>query len=116
MDLDDARVGNQSDAKVSAKGSQQRRGAVGIRLQRIGDQIRLSLIGMAAELGAPIEIQLPDHLQRHQIALQYADLGIEIALVVIIDHRPRIFEGDEIGSALLAIRTCWTEYVLLFCR
>ena len=52
---------------------------------------------MAAELGALIEIKLADHLERQQIALQNADFGVEIALVVIVDDRHRVFEGDEIG-------------------
>ena len=84
-----AGVGNKSDVEVAPKASQQRRSTVRIGLQRIGDQIGLLLIGTTAELGTLIEIQLPDHLQRHQIALQDADLGVEIALVVVVDHRRR---------------------------
>ncbi len=39
MNLDNAGVGNQSDAEMSSKTSQQSRNAVGIGLQGIGDQV-----------------------------------------------------------------------------
>ena len=69
------------------KARQQSGGAARIGLQRIGDQIGLFLIGMSSELGTLVQVQLPDHLQRHQIALQDADFGVEIALVVSSQYR-----------------------------
>jgi hypothetical protein len=62
MNLHDPGVGNQNHAEVSAKGTQQTRDAAGIGLQRIGDQVGLFLIGMAAELGTPIQVQFLDYL------------------------------------------------------
>src|SRR5580693_3864169 len=56
---------------------------------------------MAAELGSLVEIELTDDLEREQIALQNADFGIKVALVVIVDYRHRVFEGDEIRVGLV---------------
>ncbi len=101
VNLDDARVGNQGDMQVAAKRAQQRRCAVGIVLQGIGDEVRLLFLGMAAELGTLVEIELTDDLEREQIALQDADLGVEVALVVVVDDWHRVFEGNEIGVGLV---------------
>ena len=101
MDLDDPGVGNKSDMEVSPKASEQSRSTVRIGLQRIGHQVGLLLIGMTAELGTLIEIQLPDDLHRHQIALQDADLGVEIALVVVVDHGHGVLEGNEVRIGLV---------------
>src|SRR5216684_5108346 len=101
MNLDNPGVGNKSDVEVSPEASQQSRNTVRIGLQRIGDQVGLLLVGLTAELGTLIEIQLPDYLQRHQIALQDANLGVEIALVVVVDHRHGVLEGNEVRIGLI---------------
>ena len=47
---------------------------------------------------ALIEIELADDLKSEQIALQDADLGVEIALVVVVDDGHRVFrDGFEAG-------------------
>src|SRR5208282_5759873 len=52
---------------------------------------------MAAELGTLIQIQLPDYLQGHQVALQDADFGIEIALLInVVGVGRRVFEGNQV--------------------
>ena len=82
VNLDDAGIGNQGYVQVAAKRTQQGGSAVRIGLQGIGDQVRLLLLGMSTELGTLVEIELADDLEREQIALQNADFGVEIALVV----------------------------------
>ena len=99
MNLHDPGVRNQTDVETAFKAREQRRDVAGIALQRVGDKVRLLWIGMAAEFGALIKIQLADHLQRHQIALQDANFGIQFGLIVIIHHRLGIFEGYEIRIA-----------------
>ena len=70
--------------ELGVKHPQQGRRAVGIGLQSIRDEIGLLLVGVTAELRTPVKIQLPDHLQGHQIALQNADFGVKIALFINI--------------------------------
>jgi len=63
-------------------------------------QVCRLLIGMTAKLGAPVKIQLPYHLERKQVALNDANLCIQIALVVVVDDRHGILERDDVRIAL----------------
>ena len=56
---------------------------------------------MTAELGTLVQIELPDYLEGHEIALKDADLGVEIALVVVVHHGHRVFEGDDVGIGFI---------------
>ena len=107
VDFDDSGIGNQSDPKTALKSCEQGGGLFRVRLQRIGGEAQRVWMESASpppNSGLLVEIQLLDHLQGQQIALQNSYFGIEVGGIVVVRRQCRSPESLKFwmaGSVLL---------------
>ena len=104
MDFDNAGIGLQSHLQVAFERAQKVRHARRINLQLVGrdpERIGRGHVAFAAKFHATIQVQLLDHLQGQQIALQDFDFGIQVGRIVVVGGRSRVLEIDEAGIKLV---------------